>query len=131
MKWKKKELDLEKIEQLYQKSLEEKGKRQEILEKIYHNMTEEFPVIYEKYCRDIRYACDNGLKISYEQMTGVMPEKIFDCSVFEGYFEQLKKLVKEYEQNMDVVMDLISAKERAESLCVILQEAEVQLNSLS
>lgn len=130
MNWKKEELKLEEIRTLYEGRKEHDERIQGIIEKIYRNFTEDFPEIYQKYCRDIRFACENGLDVPYEELAGDMPEDVFEYSVFEQYFNRLKKLVKEQEENLDVVMDLISAKERAESLCVIFLEAEVQLNQL-
>lgn len=115
------------LEEDHQKEYEHKIS---ILEKIQNDVIRELPILYERYCRDIRFACENGLDVPYEELAGYEPGAWLDYSVFDGYFEKLKKLIKAHENDLEVIMDLISAKERMEAIRVILLEAEAKLKLL-
>ncbi len=103
----------------------------EILAKILNDYTEHLPYLYKKYQDDIRFACENGCEIPYEQLAGENPESMYHYEVFDTYFKDLKKLVKDYEHDMNVVMDLISAKDRIEAVRVIMLETEANLNKIT
>lgn len=102
----------------------------EILAKIEKDYTEYLPYLYKKYQEDIAFACENGCETPYEELAQRMDDGIYRYQVFDGYFRRLKELVKQYETQMDVVMDLISAKDRVEAIRVIMLEAEANLKKI-
>lgn len=94
------------------------------LKKIRSDLREGLPRIYKKYVADISIALKNGLAEKYEYLKEYKLSDVLEYEVFERYFTDLKKLVKEHEDDMNVVLDLISAKDRIESVRVIMLEAE-------
>jgi hypothetical protein len=94
------------------------------LHKAKNDYAEVLPSIYKKYQQDIKYACDNGFAVPYEELAGADVAEPLNYEVFDEYFRKLKKYVKENENHMEYVMDLISAKDRIEAVRVLMLETE-------
>lgn len=97
------------------------------LKKIEKDVKESFPSLYRKYCQDIHFALENGLEKNYEYLAEYQPEGVFEYQIFDDCFKTLKRLVKEHENNLNTVLDLISARDRIEAVRVIFLEAEAAI----
>lgn len=98
----------------------------QVLSKIEQDL-DKIPHIYQKYCNDIHFACTSGLDVAQEELAAPLPENVYSYAKFREYFDRLKELVKEHENEPEFILDLVSAKDRIESLCVVLLEAEANL----
>lgn len=116
------------------KKLEVTGQNPELLTYLYrakNDYTEVLPAIYKKYQQDIKYACENGFSVPYEELTGVDISGELDYRIFDKYFKKLGVYVKENESHMEYVMDLISAKDRIEAVRVLMLETEANIKKLN
>lgn len=107
----------------------------EILAKIEKDYTGNIMELCRRYNEDIAYACKYSYRLdcenlSYEELIYIRDGEICRYEKFEERFQWLKELVKQYEDYMDVVMDLVSAKDRLEAIRVIMLEAEANLKKI-
>ena len=106
-----------------------------ILAKIEKDYTGNIKELCRRYNEDIAYACKYSYRLdcenlSYEELIYIRDGEICRYEKFEELFRWLKELVKQYEDYMEVVMDLISAKDRLEAIRVIMLEAEANLKKI-
>lgn len=124
--------DLPALEELItniQPDSDENRKLLKTLKKIEKDVKESFPPLYRKYCQDIHFALENGLEKKYQYLAEYQPGEIFEYQIFEDYFKVLKTLVREHENNLNIVLDLISARDRIEAVRVIFLEAEAAVGA--